>query len=339
MAKIAIISEFPDAATWSLAECLWEQKQDVLLITSRDAVIDLVPNFPLMTPFRKWNGLEAIKLFPRLLQFNPDVIHFVFSKSHSRVRLAHWLLAPALAAIPNKALALSSFSELNFKNRIDLSFLRFFNLMTFGTRNHLMKVKRSMTEPPLSDVLPPIELQDPANSARLREDLENMVKKLGKFVVLPQAPPSAEVASLLRKVGFETLVISEKFNFNTPYFATGPLTRAEKNYVIKSAQALWLAGLDLSVAELKFFQELSRSLEKPVLISPEQNETLPGLCWHLKSGWILDQGLATLEEILRTNPGLELTGRFQSISSGENLDTSLNELLRLYSRALSVRQT
>lgn len=339
MAKIALISEFADNSTWSLAEGLHYQKQDVLLVTSRDQEIDRVPSFEIMTPFRKWNALESFKVFPRLIQWNPEVIHFVFSQAKSQVRLAHWLLAPALSAIPGKALALSSFSELNLRNSKDFHFLKFFNLMTFGTRTHLMKVKRSMAKPPLSEVLPPFEISRTSTEDRVRPEIETLVRKLGRYVLMPQKPLRPEICRILRQSGLETLVMSESFKFNAPYFSTGELSSIEQNYVVKASQALWLAGFDLSVNELRRFQDFSQNLAKPLLVSPEQNEILPGLCWHMKSGWVLDQGLASLENVLRNNPNLEMAGRFQSVSPSEILDSTLNELLRLYSRALQLRQT
>lgn len=339
MAKIALISEFADSATWSLAEGLHYQKQDVLLITSRNQNIDRVPTFEIMTPFHRWSTLEAFKLFPRLIQWNPDVIHFVFSQGTSKVHLAHWLLAPALSAIPGKALAISSFSELNLKGRSEVHFLKFFNLMTFGTRTHLMRIKRSMPKPPLSEVIPPFEISNIANQDRVRPEIETLVEKLGRYIVMPHRPATLEALTLLKHAGFETLVFSESFKFNAPYYSTGALSPIEKSYVMKSAQAIWLAGMDLSVNELRTFQDMSQSLEKPLLVSPEQNEILPGLCWHLKSGWILDQGLASLEQVLRSNPNLEMSGRFQGVSHSEILDSTLNELLRLYSRILQQRPT
>lgn len=343
MAKIAIISEFPDAATWGLAQGLHDQRQDVLLITSRDAEIDQVPSFPLMTPFRKWSPLEAVKIFPRILQFNPDVIHFVFSQEKSVVRWAHWMLAPALSAVPNKALAMSSFSELNMRRPGEASFLKFFNLMTFGTRTHLMKMKRAMrsTRPVLSEVMPPFEVhrtQTADSAPRIREDLETLLRKLGKFIVMPASPTNPEIVDIFQRAGFETLVMSEKFKFNTPYFTTGALSPHERTHVLKSAQAIFIAGLELSVAELKELQVLSQTSLKPLMVQPSQIEDLPGLCWHGRSGWVLDQGLASLQNVLRSHPNLEISGNFESISPGENLDSTLNELLRLYAKALQQKR-
>lgn len=339
MAKIAIISEFADNTTWSLAESLHFQKQEILLVTSRDQTIDRVPTFEIMTPFRKWNALEALKVFPRLLQWNPDVVHFVFSQSRSKIHFAHWLLGSAVSALPGKAMAVSSFSELNLASRKEIQFLKFSRLMTFGTRKHLMKIKRAMSNPPLSEVLPPFELPSMMEQSRIRPEIETLVKKLKPFVVFPQRPNTFEIPTALRQAGFETLTITEDFKFNAPYFSTGALSQVELNYIVESSKALWLAGMDLSANELRKFQELCQTYQKPIFVTPEQNETLPGLCWHQKSGWILDQGLATLKNVFLTNPNLEISGRFQSISPTEILDSTLNELLRLYSRALRTRQT
>ena len=192
---------------------------------------------------------------------------------------------------------------------------------------------------PLSEVMPPFEIERDAGNSRIREDLEMLVKKLGKFVAIPGIPANSEITKVFHKAGFEVLSISEKFKFDTPYFVTGSLTSAEKNFVFKSSRAIFIAGQELSLAELKNMQEISQTLEKPILATPAQNEILPGLCWHNKSGWVLDQGLGSLEQVLRQHPELSISGQFQSLNQGENLDSTLNELLRMYSKALQQRQT
>lgn len=343
MAKVAIVSHQPDETTWSLASLLHQQRQDVLLITGPSDTFDRKMDFQLITPFKKWSAFEALRTFGVLLQWNPEVLHFVFSGPKARPTRAHWVLGSAFSAVPGKAVAISSFSELNFQNKIDQMFLSVSKLSTFATRGHLMSIKRSTSGRQISEVFPPLDLglsdKDfmESGNPRIRQELESLVKTLGRYLVFPQVPARTEIFEIFRRAGFEALVLQERFDPKSSFYTSGPISPVERNFIVQKSKALFLAGLPLSALELKIYQDLALRNQKALLVTPDQNETLPGLCWHGKSGWVLDQGLASLQGLLTANPYLLLNGVFQGPSHQEILDSNLNALLRLYSRALALQ--
>lgn len=339
MAKIALIAEEMNPISLAFGLSLHQQMQDVLFLTSSKSEFSQVPKFPIMTPFRNWSFFEGIRALPQVTTWNPDVWHFLFTSENFKTKAAHWVFASFASALPGKTLAVSFFSNNQVKTLTDQAFLRFFDLRTFGSRSHLMRVKRqaSLGHRGINEILPPLEHLDPDEADRIRPDIEKLCANLSPFVLMPDPPSPHLNPRLFREKGMEVLLLSDRFKSRTPFYYSGTLSWAEREYLMKHAQALVLAGCDLSVIELRRYHELAEKTETPLVVTQFQNEVLPGLCMHQKSGWILDQGLVNLPALLDSNPKLELAKGFAGVSRHELTDSTLNELLRMYQRAFSIR--
>ncbi|PWU21662.1 MAG: hypothetical protein C5B49_02260 [Bdellovibrio sp.] len=339
MAKIVLIAEELNSVSWAFALSLHEQRQEVLLVSAANPNFSEIPPFPVLTPFRRWRLREATRILPRILAWNPDIWHFLFTSDHFRSRPSHWVMAAVAHAIPHRTLAGSFFSNNQLKTYTDLAFLNLFDLRTFGSRTQLMRVKRRAPfwRPGLNEVLPPLEHQVTTERERLRPELEKLQVNLSPYILVPDPPPAQLNAAVLQKRGLEILLLSDRFVARSPYFYSGPLNNAELEFLLRHSQALLLAECDLSILELRRYHEWAERTETPLLVTPYQNELLPGICWNQKSGWILDQGLASLPALLDSNPRLELAKGFAGLSKHELMDSTLNELLRLYQRAFVAR--
>lgn len=339
--KILIVAEELTSVVWTFAMSLHEQRQEIILLTSRNEVVDQVPPFQIMTPFQTWSLREGFKLVPRVLSWNPDIIHFLFTHRRHHPRPAQWVLSSVFASLPQKTLAASFFVDGSLRTITDRAFLRLFDLNTFGTRTQLMRMKRKKVLPKsaIADVLPPIEGNQFVRPSQIRPELEQLIQSLGRFVLLPDPPPSHLDIRLLNQKGLEVLVLSDRFRKKTDFFSTGPLSGSERDFVFSRAAGLIAAECDLSVLELQRYREICERHQIPIVVTPYQNELLPGLCWHGKSGWILDKGLGGLELLLAQHPHLLLAKGYHSLTGQELVDTTLNELVRLYRRAYEARWT
>ena len=122
-------------------------------------------------------------------------------------------------------------------------------------------------------------------------------------------------------------------------FYTGELFPAERDAFLKRAKALCLLYGDYSVLELQRFHQWSEAHHVPLIVHRRQTELCPGLCWHSKSGWVLEEGPDALKNLIENNPNLNLGRGFENYPHRELVDSTLNELLRLYQKSFALRWT
>lgn len=339
--RILIVAEKMNSVVWTFAKSLHQQKQDVVIVTSSPVDFPDVPPFPILSPFKTWSLLEGMKFVPRLLRLNPDIVHFFFAEAEHRPRPAQWVISSFAAGLPQRTLAASYFVDGSLRTLRDRAFMRLFDVNTFGTRSQLMRLKRKRILPrnAIAEVLPPLENESLPEGRQVRGEFERLLQTLGSYVLVPDPVPPALPVDLLKEQGFEVLALSDLFRNRSHFFSTGPLSGAERELAFHHARALILADSDLSVLELRRYHELCARTQLPVIVTPYQNELLPGLCRHGKSGWVLDQGLTSLGRLLDEHRELSLPRDYGGYSGHELTDNTLNELLRLYQRAFRIRWT
>lgn len=339
MSRIVLIADELNSVSLGFAKSLLQQSHDILLLSSVRKTFDQVPEFPILTPFNRWSLFEGARVLPQLAHWNPDVWHFLFTTDRSQPRPAHWLLAAFANTQLEKTLVASFFSNNQLKSTVDLAFLRWFDLRTFGTRSHLMRVKRRLALPAksLDEVLPPIEEVKTRDALRIRPEIERLTETLTPYILIPDPPPSGLMPQWLHSRGYEGLLLSDRFKSRSPFFHSGPTSAMEREFLLKKSRAFYLADSDLSVIELRRFHELAETTKTPLIVSRYQNEILPGLCWHQKSGWVLESGSKSFLSLLNENVQLRLPEGFVGLSRHELTDSTLNELTRLYGRAYQLR--
>ena len=341
MAKIALITDSVNPLVESLASALDHQKQDVTVVTSRLAIEKLPSHIRGIAPFKKWTAFEAMRSLPTLLSQNFDVWHFLFTSPQSRPTAAHWILASMARSLPQKVIAGSFSSPENLRGFGDGRFLSMLDLALFSNRSFLMQAKRqySLGSHTLTEVVPPLEGLNPQSDFKIREETHRFLKGLRPYLVLPDlqdGPTWLENSPM----DFVVLRPHPRRGSSHPHiFYTGELFPSERDLFLQNSRALCLLFGDYSVLELQRFHQWSEQMQKPLIVNRYQTEVWPGLCWHLKSGWVLEDGNDPLRELLIENPKLELPQKFENYTRRELVDSTLNELLRLYQRCFVQRWT
>lgn len=342
MAKVALITEFLTPLALNLASALEQQRQEVVLITSKSEKEKAPTHLTAIFPFQKWSATEAAKILPKLMTENFDVWHFLFATPESKPRMAHWCLAVVAKTLPNKVVASTFSSQQNVASFKNEKFISLVDLALFPNRSFLMKMKRRKTfgSHALAEVLPPLDWQDDNKTQTFRDETLRLIKNLRPFILTPELKIGPEWIDH-SPLDFVIPKAAPKKGSQHPHvFYTGELFPNEREALLKRAKALCLLYGDYSVLELQKFHQWSEQYQLPLIVLRHQTELYPGLCWNEKSGWILEDGAAGgLKSLLVRNPKLELKSEFQNYPHRELMDSTLNELLRLYQRAFMRRWT
>jgi hypothetical protein len=360
MSKIALISKKLGPQTLALAQALKGQLHEITLITSQNEVPPIGWSEPVLSYFKKWNLFEAVRFFPSLVKSDSEIFHFVIDDNEP-ITNGQILLAQMIRAIPYKINVSSFFYHNNQEGLITQQRLNLFiksqDAVTFANQERLMwhRRKLNLTKQVTSEIFQPLLSYDFLNphsankeskqiqetNTESNEELLQICKKLKPFVVVP----TTETDFLNQIPDFPFAHFPFRFVFWGPrkkiehlhYFCLGDLTEAEKMLTIEKSQGVLLAFSDFSTTELQKFLECSAITGRPLLIRPQQLRLAPGLVRNNKTGYILERGLASLEQIARTNPTLSVPERVQSEDLTQWMDNGLNELNRLYNKAFSNR--
>jgi len=343
MAKIALISQKITPHLEALAGALTFQKQDILIITSKSELAKVSPEWRAIAPFEKWSLTEAMKALPSLISQPCDVWHFIYSNSSLRPKPADWIIAGILHTLPRKVVA-ASFSDSGQVSGLFMNaFFKSLDLALFSKRSLLMKTKREheFGDHPLTEVIPPLDLESIQTLGPVNDEMIRLTQSLhSSYLVVPdlhKAPEWIESSPL-------PIVVLRPGNkkyrhLKNVFFVGDNLQVSDLEHLLSCSRALCLAFGDYSPIELQRYHQWSERLKLPLIVTTGQTEEFPGLCWHQKSGWVLDNPGPELWRLLGSNPNLELDGNYETISRQDLMDSTLNELLRLYQKSYSQRWT
>lgn len=346
MAKIALISKSITPQVLGLAQALKFHRHDIIIITSHNEMVPDNLGYPVLTYFKKWNALEALKFFPRILGQAPDVWHFVYSDAHDRPKMADLALSGLAKALPGRVVA-STFYDSLFQ--LPLRRLTFFvkscDIVTTATRENLMYLKRQgcLARFAETEVLPPFILKHgPEDESDSKEDsdLKKMTASIRPYLVFPnehlpiqnwkQVTKTHNVVicgprpeKKIKQLGFEDLP-------KGIYFVGSHLTESQMKQLVKYSQAV-VSGLDdFSVVELLNLHRICFESKTPIIGNARQAEALPGFCVHKRNGFLLDQSPNSFVDLLRQNEDLKIDQPLFHPLKSEIADSALNELNRLY---------
>lgn len=361
MAKIALISEHLSPQTLGLAQALTFHRHDVMIITSAGEEVPDGISYPVLRFFKTWSAWEALKFFPHMLSQAPDIWHFVFAgEAHEKAlpKMAHLILAQLAKALPRRVVASSFYDSLyQTPARKVAPMLKSSDIVTTATREQLMFIKRrswikNFCE---TEVLPPFALHTSENEENILDpDLVKLVQSMSPYLLIPNErlnPNLSEDSHFIRLLSQKKLLVCgsrqnmkiKQLGLQSSHpeiaFVGSRLTEAQQAYLLKNSQGLLIAFEDFSAIELLQFHRLGSKAKKALITTRRQAEALPGIALHGKNGFVLDQGLSSLLQLLSDNPELKLQEEsFQSVSS-DLTDSALNELNRLYSKVQYLKST
>ena len=354
MAKIALITEHITPQVLGLAQALQFHRHEIMLITSYDEEVPENINYQVLRFFKTWSAFEAIRFFPRLLGQAPDVWHFVFSSPDHKPALpktAQYILAQLAKALPRRVLAASFYDSLfEIPGRKVAPMMKIVDIVTTATREQLMFIKRKSWLKNFSEteVLPPFVVTAATLAdASLDQDLSRLLNSMSPYLLIPNERINQNLqddALLLAFLKQKKLIVCgsrpmmkiKQLGLQSSHpeiaFVGRQILDSDMHSLLKNSQGLLIAFDDFSAIELLHFHHLCQQTKTPILANPRQAEALPGLCLHGKNGFILDQGLRSLNLLLAENPNLATVADDYHLLTTDLADSALNELNRLYSK-------
>lgn len=385
MLKVAFVCRHPSKALVQLAQAL--PNTEVTLITSRFSTTETVRGKaadshsvesisdhwkgPWWQSFRRHSTWEGVRVLPFVTRENFDVVHFIFDEneipSAAQLALAAALrgMAPMDSRVPILAATWMGEPQLNLYRPTTWSFLQCLQIVLTEDPKFLLQIRRRLVRAKacLQEVLPPLldatPTQNSFSAASLIEDLS-----LSTYLLVPGSPDAGLVEGQENCFSHSSLGAAWEEIPPLVFLAHRPLRdRSARRYftdslegpavdqIIRNCSAIWLSQHQLSLAALKAWKEKALQYNKPLLLRPRQMEILPELMSSRDCGWVLEQGVQSLLELVRNQPGVFSSagaGQYQDSPLGgssfpqkkNNLrnDETCNTLLRLYRLGLASRQ-
>lgn len=347
MAKIALITKRLTPTSLGLAKALHFQRHEVLLITSAfEAVPDGLP-FQVLSFFKSWSTLEALRFFPRLLSQSPRVWHFVFTDlAEEKPTQAEWILARLAKAIPQRVVAASFYKGLISAQKWRLkAFVSSLDLITTGTRENLMYVKRQgwLGNFAECEVLPPLDnLNATFSHEEPDEDVHRLSQNLKNYLVLPCEKLNTRIDWQQITAHFPLIVLGARPAKASPsniYYVGDGLSQGDLLHLLKHSSGLLTAFDEFSEVELMNFHDLCSESQTATIANLRQREALPGFCVPQRNGFVLDRELHSFRQLIHENPDLRLAQPNFEKKQWHLADSALNELSRLYSKIHHMKST
>jgi hypothetical protein len=342
MAKIALICQDVTPSVLNWAEGLAQQKHQVRILTSQKISWTGSSQIPIQLYFKKWSALEALRLLPSITRDLPDIFHFIFQNEDDMASRAHWTLA-SFAQSLRRGVASSLLTGPHQKWRWN-PFLKVSHGVSFETRENLMIAKRSGFIRPdqKTKVILPMLKNSPTLSLEQWKDLP---KILGKYLLIAGAPSPEKLELLteaLRDLNIHPVFAGPRLapSLRTNSYSALSYTTIQENSMpvfstlLPQSLGLLLCFHDFEPTELVQWHQLSLANHTPVWVRQDQLESLPGICRHGKTGFVIEPNARALRRTLEVSLPLWETPISESHSL-EMADQSLNALNRFYSEISS----
>lgn len=295
--------------------------------------------------------------------------------SEYQIRPTDMLLAQWARMIPGQVLGVHFFSRIR-PSLLTGAFLKLMDLHTYSSRDQLLLVQRKKWKhknafgeviPPslpissLSENLPSLKKMNQGKT----DDLQKICSLLGNYIFIAsinffQNKPSKKNFSIFPQIFKSILPSSDQFNLNLDFLSQIPMkvlvhgSRPPQLYkekfvfsgdldfrlswpvIIKKSSLVMTAFQDLSISQLSRILKLSNEYRIPLIVDEIQSESLPGLCIHQRTGWIvkthedLKKLLISIDDIQLQNQKLN-RGQTNSDPTA-SWDQWLNEVQRMISK-------
>ncbi len=370
MAKIVLVSKHVNATTWQLAQALKAQQHEVVFLTSHKETIDNTNGIEFMAYFRKWSLLEGLKIIPGLFGLNAQILHLVLDEDS--LNPAQLVLATYAKSHPQCILTTSLMHikrGLSRKNPVRY-LIEESDIVTCSTIENLAELRglNIKTRRQGRGILPPaLPIENSLESMTIDiDDQENSVKTFienKKFVVIPFFEKSFDHKS---EYFLRLLAISKKYNLvlwgsyshwslrqrkqftqwfsennsDNNWLVTGDVPQAMSQQLLAQCESLILAGLVLTPIELtEYFMKAIPN--HCTLVLDSSQASVHGTLWkHGQNCWILNYNKLHSELVQLLNRNRLKTNEkvIEKLAQEKNwLDHPMNELNRLYNRALEQR--
>lgn len=365
MAKILLVAQKLSPTALGLARSLKSSPHQVTLLTGEDSSAQAPEGIETLSYFRSWSWLEALRLLPHFYSLNPQIVHFVLDED--RLNPAQIVLALATKGLSQTVLTTSVLQirrGLRRRNPVRsllqesdivtcpsveaLGSLRGLNVKTLRQGRGILPPVLDFSENPPHEVGSDyLELQKALLLRRplvvpfLEPQLDPSKPAFRRLMLMAAHRPLVLMGSTADWKPRDRKKLARWFHergLGSQWTLTGPLNAAEKHDLLSKSEALILAGQHLSPLELTEYFVRALSSGCTVVLDEKQAQLHSSLWRDEETCWILrHDDLNTHLQDLLCRENLRLTAKVeQSDSLGRDLvDAPLNELNRLYNKALS----
>jgi hypothetical protein len=366
MAKILLVTENLTPTAIRLATALRHQQHQVTLLTSKDEDAELPDGIELMRPFKRWSFSEGLRLAPLIYGMNPEIMHLVLEQD--QMKPAQMVLSLIAKTLPHCVLTTSLLHiRQGLRRRNPVRYLlQESDVVTCPSVEALGSLRgiRVKSRRQGRGILPPVlnfsEDNSPAERFGPTADLAKSL--LGKnYFVMPfiesEFDPSRGAfrrltllaahrhVVLLGSQSSWTLRERKKFQawmdakgLASQWTLTGELGQADLRRLLSHAESFVMAGLSLSPMETTEYFLRGIQAGATLVLDNRQSSLHSDLWRHGENCWILphDEVISSLQGLL----GRGSLRRPQTLPENMSLqrdliDAPLNELNRLYNKALS----
>lgn len=350
MAKIALVTPQVSASAWKLAHDLRAQNHQVMVITGQGQLPqgDQL-NIEFLNYFKSWSLWEGLRLLPILMSRQVSVMHFFLHED----KLNGAIMALAAFAKTNPDMVVATSLLHIHKGLKKLNLARYLvessDILTLANTSMLGHLRGLNVNAPHQGrgILAPTLLNTPHEMQI--EDLryKNQYPTLVVPLQAPRFTPTSQFFQSLKVLSnsfnlilwgqTETWPLREKKQLS--HFFQGEETQWRiypgKNFPL--ADGLFIAGLAYSPSELTELYRWCIQQQLSLILDSQQAYTHGELWHHKKNSWILDQRqiLTDLSYLLGQGEHLYPPPSQHSVLHQHLVDTSLNDLNRLYNKALS----
>ncbi len=374
MAKIILVTEKVNSTSWPLALSLKAQQHEVTFLTSQGEEAANTNGIRFMAYFKKWSFLEALRILPVIFSYEPQVLHIIldqggltsahavlasYAKSHPLIVLTTSLLhfERRLRAGSPTRLLLQESDIVTCPSVDSLARLR-------GMSVRSKKQGRGILPPALdlyeSTLLEQPYYEEPESKIIIDESLSQQLKDEPYFVIPCFEKNFSATDVFFRRLAriaethfvvlwgsnqdwpvrsrkqFETWM--ESLGLADRWMFSGALPHPLEHELLQNTQCLILAGIKLSPQAISQFYFKAIQCNTPLALDSKQASVHAHLwqkninCWILNHE-SLDREFGTFLTKENFRPPESLKAK---LSEDRHLtDTPLNELNRLYTRALS----
>lgn len=374
MAKIILVTEKVNSTSWPLALSLRAQQHEVVFLTSKGEEAANADGIRFMAYFKKWSFLEALRILPMIFSYEPQILHIILDQgplTPAHAVLAGYAKSHPLMVLTTSLLQFERRLRTGSPTRL---LLQESDIVTCPSVDSLAKLRgmsvRSKKQgrgilPPALDLYESTLLEEPhleenKSEILVEENWADHLKDEPYFII-----PCFEKTFSPDKIFFRRLarICETRFvvlwgsnqdwplrsrkqfenwmaeqNLNDRWMFSGALPAQLERELLKQTECLILAGIRLSPQAISQFYLKAIQCNTPLALDTKQASVHAHLWRKNINCWILNHesldkefGAFLTKDDFRPPESLH-----EKLSEDRHLtDTPLNELNRLYTRALS----
>ncbi len=356
--------------SYELMVSLADQQHDVRVFSTYregDALPPSHPRLQILRPFRKWGWLELPRLIPVLLEFQPDILHFIQPRREAFSGLTNATSAlPGLASVLGRPRIVVSLydvrpSELQ-RNRLLLASA---DTVIVANKQQADELARWFEEKPQKptieivslptqnspeeiEVLPGLDQIDAEDLIFVPGDLDEQKDREALALMLNELLSALPKCGVIFGGGWGRLTVTERRAFMRGFedrgngariLLTGPLSVAGEFACLEAARVVLLAGLPDSSLSLARHIRQALVKQRPLILNEDQCRLDPMRWRDRENAFIVSSdartwGQTLSEALLNSDLLRAVRSHLPDFARTEIVDEPGNAMSRIYAQVL-----